>query len=179
MTTWGLGDYPLMARHLKPAARAVVDCADIRPADRVLDVATGTGNAAMLAAAQGASTVGVDFEPALLAIADSRAAAAGLRVRWLVGEMSSLPVPGESADVVTSVFGVMYAPDPPAAASELARVASHGARVVLGIVGSKKRDALDGPRAHPVPAAASSEQRIAEQLGGPRGPRDIARCRSA
>jgi SAM-dependent methyltransferase len=131
MTTWGAGDYPLMARHLEPAARAAVEVAAVGFGDRVLDVATGTGNAALLAAEKGGQVVGVDFEPVLLELAQRRAAEAGRRVRWLTGDLASLPVPDESADVVLSVFGVMYAADQAAAARELARVAASGARVVL------------------------------------------------
>lgn len=108
VTTWGAGDYPLMARHLEPAARTVVEVAAIRPDDRVLDVATGTGNAALLAAERGGQVVGVDSEPALLEVAERRAAHAGHQVRWLTGDLGELPVPDGSADVVLSVFGVMY-----------------------------------------------------------------------
>ncbi|MGH3247236.1 MAG: class I SAM-dependent methyltransferase, partial [Trebonia sp.] len=111
MTTWGQGDYPLMAERLEPAALAVVEAAGVRAGERVLDVAAGTGNAALLAAARGGRVVGVDFEPALLAVAARRARERGLAVRWLTGDAGALPVAGESADVVVSVFGVMYAGD--------------------------------------------------------------------
>lgn len=131
MTTWGAGDYPLMARHLETVAGAAVEVAVVGPGDRVLDVATGTGNAALLAAQRGAQVVGVDFEPALLEVAEQRAAEAGHQIQWLTGDVAALPVPGGSADVVMSVFGVMYAADQPAAARELARVAAPRARVVL------------------------------------------------
>jgi SAM-dependent methyltransferase len=131
MTTWGLGDYPLMAEQLEPAALAAVDAAAVAPGDRVLDVATGTGNAALLAAEHGGLVVGVDFESALLRVAEERARAARSDVRWLHGELEALPVPNDSADVVLSVFGVMYAADQVAAANELARVAAPGGRVVL------------------------------------------------
>lgn len=130
-TTWGLGDYPLMAEQLEPAALAAVDAAVVAPGDRVLDVATGTGNAALLAAERGGLVVGVDFESALLRVAEERAQAARRDVRWLHGELEALPVPNDSADVVLSVFGVMYAADHVAAANELARVAALGGRVVL------------------------------------------------
>jgi SAM-dependent methyltransferase len=130
-TTWGAGDYPRMARALEPAAIAVVDAAQVGAADRVIDVATGTGNAALLAAARGAKTVGVDYEPALLRIAEQRARDAGRDIRWVRGEAHALPLPDRSADVVLSVFGVMYAADQVAAAGELARTAAAGARVVL------------------------------------------------
>lgn len=132
VTTWGVGDYPLMARQLEPAALAAVQAAAIAPGDRVLDVATGTGNAALLAANRvGGQVVGIDFEPALLQLAEQRARDAGRQVRWLQGDLEALPVPDNSADVVLSAFGVMYAADHPAAAQELARVAAPHARVTL------------------------------------------------
>jgi SAM-dependent methyltransferase len=131
MTSWGRGDYPRMARRLEPAARAAVELAGVKAGDRVLDVATGTGNAALIAAELGARAVGVDSEPALLAVAERRALQAGRDVRWLRGDLAALPAPERSADVVLSVFGVMYAADHHAAARELARVAAPDARVVL------------------------------------------------
>jgi len=130
-TTWGVGEYPLMARQLEPAAVAAVDAAAVLAGERIVDVATGTGNAALVAAERGGQVIGVDFEPALLRLAEQRARDVGRDVRWLRGDLAALPVPDESADVVLSVFGVMYATDQPAAARELARVAAPGARVVL------------------------------------------------
>lgn len=128
-TTWGAGDYPLMARQLRPAALAAVDAAAVVPGDRIVDVATGTGNAALLAAERGGKVAGVDFEPALLQLARARITAT--EVEWLQGDLEALPVPDHSADVVLSVFGVMYAADHAIAARELARIAAPGARVVL------------------------------------------------
>ena len=130
-TTWGVGDYPLMARELEPVALSAVVAAAVAPGDRVIDVATGTGNAALLAAERGGQVVGVDLEPALLELAVQRARDAALDIPWLRGEMQALPFQDGSADVVLSVFGVMYAADHAAAAAELARVAAPGARVVL------------------------------------------------
>jgi SAM-dependent methyltransferase len=130
-TTWGVGDYPLMAQHLRPAALAAVEAAAISPGDRVVDVAAGTGNAALLAAERGGKVVGIDFEPALLRVADERAQSAGIEVEWLWGDLEALPVPDHSADVVLSIFGVMYAADHVIATRELARIAAPGARVVL------------------------------------------------
>ena len=130
-TTWGVGEYPLMARQLEPAAVATVDAAAVLAGDRVVDVATGTGNAALLAAERGGQVIGVDFEPALLRLAEQRTQDAGRDVQWLRGDLAALPLPDDSVDVVLSVFGVMYATDQAAAAGELARIAAPGARVVL------------------------------------------------
>src|SRR4051812_6832136 len=108
-----------MARRLEPVAERVVELARLGPGDRVLDVACGTGNAALAAAKRGAHAVGVDFEPALLDIAHERESA----VEWLEGDIAALPVGDGEFDAVVSVFGAMYAPDQEAAARELVRVA--------------------------------------------------------
>ena len=130
-TTWGVGEYPLMAARLHPVAVAAVDRAAVRAGDRVVDVAAGTGNAALLAAERGAEVVGVDFEPSLLRVAEERAVDLGLRVRWETADVTTLPVPDGWATVVVSVFGVMYAADHAAAARELARCVAPEARTVL------------------------------------------------
>ncbi|MGC4744350.1 class I SAM-dependent methyltransferase [Micromonospora sp. DT201] len=131
VTTWAAGDYPAMARRLIPVAESVVEAAAIGPDDRVVDVGTGTGNAAILAAHRGARTIGIDLEPALLELARLRAADDGLAVDWQVGNASRLPLPDDSADVVLSVFGVIYANDHDAAARELSRVCAPSGRVLL------------------------------------------------
>ena len=130
-TTWGVGDYALIAERLEPAARAVVDLASVSDSDRVLDVATGTGNAALLAASRGATVVGLDFEPRLLDIARARARNANLEVEWLHADFESAPLERASFSAVVSVFGVMYAPDHDAAAAALAHACAPGARLAL------------------------------------------------
>ena len=129
-TTWGAGEYALMAQALEPASARVIDAVDVSAGERVIDVATGTGNAALLAAASGAHVLGVDTEPALLALARGRVTA-GLDVRWIEGDAEALPVADEHADVVVSVFGAMYATDHAAAARELVRVLAFGGRIAL------------------------------------------------
>lgn len=128
-TTWGLGDYTLMAERLDPAAVAVVDLARVSDRDRVLDVACGTGNAALIAAGKGATVVGVDFEPRLLEIATARGHAAGRRVDWVCADLQSASLGTATFSAVVSVFGVMYSPDHDAAAAALARFCVPGARL--------------------------------------------------
>jgi SAM-dependent methyltransferase len=120
-----------MAERLVPAAVAAVQAAEVRSNHRVLDVATGTGNAALLAAALGAEVVAVDFEPALLEIARARASESAASVRWENADAEALPVSDGWADVVLSVFGVMYAADHERAARELARCVASDGRIVL------------------------------------------------
>jgi SAM-dependent methyltransferase len=131
-TTWGVGAYPEMALRLEPVATRAVQLARVGAGDRVLDVACGTGNGALTAAALGASAVGVDYEPALLDVARERTRPdVRDRVTWLEGDAEALPVEDGAFDAVLSLFGVMYAADHARAAAELARVAAPGARIVL------------------------------------------------
>jgi ubiquinone/menaquinone biosynthesis C-methylase UbiE len=110
-TIWGVGDYPLMAERLEDAARRAIARADVTTDDRVLDIACGTGNAALAAAPLAGSVAGVDFEPALLNVARSRSKDVGATVDWMVGDALALPFEDGAFDVVLSVFGIMYAAD--------------------------------------------------------------------
>ena len=112
-------------------AEQLVDSADLHAGWRVLDVATGSGNAAIAAARLGCEVVGVDYVPALLDRGRLRAAAEGLDVALLEGDAEALPFPDRSFDAVTSVFGSMFAPDHQRAASELLRVCRPGGTIAL------------------------------------------------
>jgi SAM-dependent methyltransferase len=109
----------------------VVDAAQPRAGERVLDLACGTGNAALLAAERGARVIGIDAAPRLLDVAGERARSSGLEIEFRQGDLLELPVADAAADVVISVFGLIFAPDPPRALAEVARVAAPGARVWL------------------------------------------------
>jgi len=128
---WNLGHYEHMAPQLRPAAEIVVGHLAPRRGEVVLDLGCGTGNAAMIAAGQGARVTGVDPSPRLLEIARATAAAAGLDAGFIRGDAASLPVPDGSVDAIVSVFGVIFAPDATAAAAEFARVLRPGGRIVL------------------------------------------------
>ena len=128
---WSLGQYETTAAQLLPAARAVVDRAALAPGERVVDVGCGTGNAALLAAAHGAHVTGVDPAGRLLEVAREQATKRGLDARFVPGEAAALPLEDASAEVLLSVFGVIFAPDAAAAAAEMARVAAPGGRIVL------------------------------------------------
>ncbi|MGZ4186097.1 MAG: class I SAM-dependent methyltransferase [Solirubrobacteraceae bacterium] len=130
-TTWGVGEYALIAERLAPAAQEVVDLAEVTHSDRVLDVACGTGNAALFAARRGATVVGLDFEPILLEIAKARAREDGLDIEWMLADLQSAPLERAAFTVVLSAFGVMYASDHDAAAAALARCSAPGARLAL------------------------------------------------
>jgi SAM-dependent methyltransferase len=131
MVDWGAGCYERTAAELEPVARMVVDAAQPRPGERVVDLACGTGNAALLAAALGAHVVGVDAAPRLLEVARERARSLHLDAEFLHGDLLALPIADASADVVLSVFGLIFAPDPARALTEVARAADPGARVFV------------------------------------------------
>jgi SAM-dependent methyltransferase len=129
---WAAGDYPAIARRqLWPVGERIVQHVGVRSGEDVLDVACGTGNAALRAAAAGARTVGVDLTPELLEVGRALAHDAGLTVEWKEGDAENLPFSDESFDAVVSVFGCMFAPRQDVVARELSRVLRRGGR--LGI----------------------------------------------
>lgn len=129
---WAAGDYDLIARRLFWDVGALaVERAGTGPGDRALDVACGSGNAAIRAAAAGADVVGVDLTPEMFGAARRNAAAAGVAVDWVEGDAEALPFADESFDVVLSVFGCMFAPRHEVAARELGRVLAPGGRLVV------------------------------------------------
>ena len=128
---WNVGEYEHIAAQLLPAAQVVIDRAAPRRDEHVVDVGCGTGNAALLAAERGARVTGIDPAQRLLDVASAEAAAHAGNARFLSGEAARLPLADSSADVVVSVFGVIFAPDAQAAAIEIARIAAPRARIGL------------------------------------------------
>jgi SAM-dependent methyltransferase len=128
---WCLGRYERTAEQLMPAARLVVERAAPGAGERVVDVGCGTGNAALLAAERGARVTGVDPAVRLLEVAREEAAARGLDAEFVTGDAAALPLADGEADAVLSVFGVIFAPDPEAAAAELDRVTAPNGRIVF------------------------------------------------
>jgi SAM-dependent methyltransferase len=129
--TWADGDYPAVAELIDdtPPA-AVLDAVDVA-GRRLLDVATGSGNLAIKAAAAGANVTGLDLVDELLDVARDRAETRGLAVEWVQGDAEALPFADDSYDIVTSVFGVQFAPRSAVVAGELVRVCRPGGTIVL------------------------------------------------
>ncbi|GAA2744808.1 class I SAM-dependent methyltransferase [Terrabacter aerolatus] len=129
---WGLGDYAAVAREVIPElGRVLVDTCRVTAGQDVLDVAAGTGNAAIPAAAAGANVVACDLSPDLLGIGRRLADEAGVRLDWRQADAEALPFDDASFDVVLSSVGVMFAPHHQVAADELVRVARPGATIGL------------------------------------------------
>jgi ubiquinone/menaquinone biosynthesis C-methylase UbiE len=131
MVDWSAGNYERTAAELQPVASSVVARAAVLPGEAMLDLACGTGNAALLAAARGARVVGIDDAPRLLDVARRRAQAQHLEVDFREGDLLQLPLPADACDVVVSVFGVIFASNPAAALAEIGRVIRPGGRVLL------------------------------------------------
>lgn len=131
MPDWSLGSFEDIAPALHPASQHVIAAARPRPGDYLVDVGCGTGTAALLAAQPGVMVTGVDPAPRLLEIARTTAAERDLEVSFVRGDAAAMPLPDGSADVLVSVFGVIFASDPVAAAAELRRVLAPTGRIVL------------------------------------------------
>jgi SAM-dependent methyltransferase len=125
------GDAAAVASRTLIASELLCESVDLHAGERVLDVACGSGNAALAAARRFCRVVGVDESPGLLERARRRAAAEGLEVTFLEGEADDLPFPDGSFEVVLSDCGAMFTPDRERAAGELLRVCRPGGRIGL------------------------------------------------
>ena len=129
--TWSAGDYSEIGATLQIIAEDLCEAIDLRPGTRVLDIATGSGNAALAAARRFADVIGVDYVPALLERGRARAEAEGLPVDFQDGDAEALAFADASFDVVLSTFGAMFAPDQERTAQELLRVCRPGGKIGL------------------------------------------------
>jgi ubiquinone/menaquinone biosynthesis C-methylase UbiE len=166
---WASGDYAAVAAEVIPTLGAtLVDAAGVAAGDRVLDVAAGTGNAAIPAALAGAWVTATDLAPELLDIGRELAARRGARLDWEPADAEALPYADASFDAVLSCVGVMFAPHHQDSADELVRVCRPGGRIGLvswtpeGFVGQmfatmKPYAAPPPPGAQPPPLWGSEE----------------------
>ena len=129
--TWASGDFAVIGTTLQIVGEQLAEAADIRAGEKVLDVAAGNGNATLAAARRFARVTSTDYVPQLLEKGAERAIAEGLDVEFQTADAEALPFADGTFDVALSTFGVMFAPDQPRAAAEMARVVKHGGRVGL------------------------------------------------
>ncbi len=129
--TWASGDYSAVATLIVPVAERLLDLADVRAGARVLDVATGSGNAAIAAARFGCDVTGTDYVESLLERARERAEAERLPVDFALGDAEDIEYATGSFDAVVSVFGSMFAPDHRRTAAEMLRVTRPDGTVAL------------------------------------------------
>ena len=161
------------------------EAADLRPGERVLDVATGSGNAALAAARRYCEVTGADYVPALLEKGRERAAVEGLPVDFREGDAEELPFPDSSYDVVLSCVGAMFAPDQEKVAAELIRVCRPGGRICLanwvpgsfaGELGSLFGSYLPKVPGLLPPTLWGTEERLQELLGEATESVEISPC---
>ena len=173
---WALGAFDRAATEQVIVAELLCRAIGIHPGERVLDVAAGSGNAALAASRRGAAVTATDFVPQLLKAAARRAQAEGLDLQTQEADAQALPFPGASFDVVLSTFGVMFAPDQARAAAELLRVCRPGGRIGLtawtpgSLMAATQATAARFASFPPVPGARSpiewgTETRVRELLG--------------
>lgn len=156
---WASGDYPAVAAELIPTLGAeLVRHSGITAGQRVLDVAAGTGNAAIPAARAGATVTASDLTPELFDVGRRNAAAAGVEIDWVEADAEALPFADGEFDAVISCVGAMFAPHHQQTADELLRVCRPGGTLGLlswtpdGFVGGLFRTM--GPFAPPPPPGA-------------------------
>jgi len=129
---WALGDYSAVVRELiTELGPTLVDACDVRPGERVLDVAAGDGNVAVPAALRGADVVASDLTPELVAAGARQAEQAGAQIDWRVDDVEALPYADGIFDVVASCLGVMFAPHHQRGTDEIVRVTRPGGRIGL------------------------------------------------
>jgi len=129
--TWAAGDYAVIGTTLQIVGERLCEAIDLRAGERVLDVAAGNGNATLAAARHFAQVTSTDYVGELLERGKERAAAERLTVTFQTADAEALPFPDNSFDVALSTFGVMFTPDQPKAAAELARTVRKGGRIGL------------------------------------------------
>ena len=130
---WSKGDFAMVANLVYHPAERLAEALDLVPDERVLDVASGSGNLALAAARRTwGNVVSSDYVPSLLERGRERAAAERLEVEFVEADAQALPFEDGSFDVATSIYGVMFAPDQQKAADELLRVVKPGGRIGLG-----------------------------------------------
>ena len=173
---WASGNYSAVVNDLvNPLGPILVEAAGIKPGDLVLDVAAGTGNAAIPAAQIGAEVIASDLTPELMEVGKKWAAEVGVQLTWETADAEALPYGDGVFDAVLSCLGVMFAPHHQPAADELVRVCRPGGTIGLiawtppGFIG--QMFATMKPYAPPPPAGAQppplwgDEDHVRELLG--------------
>jgi ubiquinone/menaquinone biosynthesis C-methylase UbiE len=130
-TLWSLGDFADIAHFIRPASETVLEAANVVAGDKLLDVACGTGNLALPAAAAGAEVTGIDITPGLLEVARAYAEVEGLQIDFQEGDAEALQFADSSFDKVISVFGMIFAPQHDLAAAEMVRTCRPGGTVAI------------------------------------------------
>lgn len=172
--TWTSGDYARIGNTLVVMGELLCEAVDLHAGDKVLDVATGSGNTAISAARRFCDVTGIDYVPELIEHARRRAEVEGMEITFEVGDAEDLPYPDASFDVVLSTLGVMFAPDQEKVAGELLRICRPGGKIGLanwtpdGFIGNMFRTLgkhVPPPPGIKPPPLWGTEERLRELLG--------------
>ena len=172
--TWTSGNYAMVGNLLVTIGEQLCEAVDLRSGEKVLDVATGSGNTALSAARRFCEVTGIDYVPELIEQAKSRAHAERLEVSFKVGDAENLPYADASLDVVLSTLGVMFTPNQEQAAGELLRICKSGGKIGLanwtpeGYIGHMFRTMgkhVSPPPGVKPPPLWGTEERLRELLG--------------
>jgi SAM-dependent methyltransferase len=124
---WGVGCYEDTASELAPVSEVAISALELVAGERILDLACGTGNAALIAARAGAAVNGLDASRRLLEVARERVPG----VDFVQGDAAQLPFDDGEFDAAVSVFGIIFARPADRAAAEIARVVRPGGRIAI------------------------------------------------
>jgi SAM-dependent methyltransferase len=171
--TWMAGDYDRFSRYMEDGARQYYERLEIPPGAKLLDVACGSGQLALMASREGFDSTGVDIAENLIERARERGAAEHLNARFEVADAEALPFPDASFDVVVSLIGAMFAPRPELVAREFLRVCVPGGVIAManwtasGFIGQmfKTIAGFIAPASMPSPLLWGDEAIVRERLG--------------
>ena len=171
---WDAGDYGTFATYMEPGAIEILESWNIQPGQTLLDVACGSGQISIPAARAGVKVTGVDIAPNSIEFAKRRAEEEGLDANFHEGDAECLPYDDNSFDVVASIVGAMFAPQPDRVSSELLRVCRPGGRILMvnwtpqGMVGHMFREIgrhVPPPANVPPPPLWGDEETVKERFG--------------
>ncbi len=172
-STWMAGDYDRFSRYMEQDARAFYEQLNICPGSQMLDVACGSGQLALWAARDGVTVTGVDIAANSILRAKARAQAEGLQARFWEADAEALPFDDATFDVVVSLIGAMFAPQPDLVARELLRVCAPGGTIAManwtaqGFVGQmfKTFAKFIAPTGMPAPVLWGDKDVVRQRLG--------------
>jgi SAM-dependent methyltransferase len=173
-STWMAGDFGQIANFTAPEAERFVARLGLKPGQRVLDVACGSGNLSIPAAKLGCQVVGVDIATNLVEQAIARAKKEGVQADFVEGDAEALQFPDSSFDVVMTMFGAMFAPRPDVTARELVRVCRPGGLIAManwtptGFVGQMFKlsaQFVPPPEGVPPPSQWGVPETVTQRLG--------------
>jgi len=130
-TVWMAGNYGHFAKFMEPSAMEFFARLPLKPETRMLDVACGAGQIAIPAARAGAQVTGIDLAANLIEQARARAQAESLEIRFDEGDAEMLPYADASFELVTTLIGAMFAPQPERVAAELVRVCRSRGHIIM------------------------------------------------